>query len=82
MLFQNFEKSCPRDVGHFSSLELLERAPILAPSEASDRDLTLRMVFLLVLTSVKTVGELQALVVEVDHSKGWRSLSFSFIQRL
>ena len=44
-----------------------------------DRDLALKTVFLLALASAKRVDELHALSVQVGHSEGWRSLSFSFV---
>ena len=57
----------------------MRRAPYEPLNEASDRNLILKTVFLLALASAKRVGELHAQVAKVGHSKGWRSLSFSFM---
>ena len=85
MLFRSFEKSCPPrevkppqwDVARV--LASLRRPPYEPLAEASDRNLTLKTVFLLALASAKRVGELHALTDKVGHSRGWKSLSFSFM---
>ena len=85
MLIRRFKKSCPprevRPPEWDLSLVLRSlRSPPFEPlCEASDRDLTLKTVFLLALASAKRVGELHALSHRVRHSEGWHSLSFSFV---
>ena len=85
MLFRSFEKSCPpREVkpplwNVTLVLESLRGPPYEPLKRASDRDLTLKTVFLLALASAKRVGELHALTAKVGHSEGWKSLSFSFV---
>ena len=44
----------------------------------SDKHLTCKTYFLLVLASAKKVSELLSLSCQVRHSKGWRSFTFSF----
>lgn len=85
MLFKSFEKSCPpREVKPPQwdvslVLSSLRGSPYEPLAKASDRDLTLKTVFLLALASAKRVGELHALSATVGHSEGWRSLAFSFV---
>ena len=74
MLFRSFEKSCPPhevkppqwDVARV--LDSLRHAPYEPLNEASDRNLTLKTVFLLALASAKRVGELHALVARVGEA--------------
>ena len=47
--------------------------------QASLRHVTLKTVFLLALASAKRVGELHGISHEVRHSRGWNSLTFSFV---
>ena len=85
MLFRSFEKTCPpREVKPpqwdvTRVLDSLRRPPYEPLKRASDRNLTLKTVFLLALASAKRVGELHALSAKVGHSEGWNSLSFSFV---
>ena len=88
MLFRSLEKSCPpREVklpqwDVSLVLEALRGAPYEPLKQASDRNLTLKTVFLLSLASAKGVSELHALSAQVGHSEGWRSMSFSFVPDL
>ena len=85
MLFKSFKKTLPpREVKPPQwdvslVLESLRGPPYKPLKRASDRDFTLKMVFLLALASAKRVGELHALTVMVGHSEGWKSLAFSFV---
>ncbi|MGL5405356.1 MAG: hypothetical protein ACRDAX_00930, partial [Propionibacteriaceae bacterium] len=47
--------------------------------ESSDRDLTLKTLFLLALASAKRVGELHGLSYDVRHSRGWGSVTLDFV---
>ena len=57
-------------------LDSLRRPPYEPLNRASNRDLTLKTIFLLALASAKRVGVLHALTAKVGHTKDWKSLSF------
>lgn len=59
-------------------LRSLTRAPYKPLQELSDRDLTLKTVFLLALALVKRVGELHRLSFDIKHSSGWGLVTLDF----
>ncbi|XP_068212671.1 uncharacterized protein [Palaemon carinicauda] len=85
MLIKSFEQSYPP----FSSrvlqwdvarvLDMLSKPPFEPLKDIVDRNLTLKAVFLLALASAKRVGEIHGLSYEVEHSRGWRDVSFKFV---
>ena len=85
MLIRSFEQSCPpRDLRPPEwdvTLVLcsLTRAPYEPLRESSDRDLTLKTVFLLALASAKRVSELHGLSSLVKHTRGWGSVCLEFV---
>ena len=85
MLMRSFGKSCPpREIRPPEwdvtlVLRHLSGAPYEPLRGATLRDVTLKTVFLLALASAKRVGELHGLSHEVRHSRGWGSMTFSFV---
>ena len=85
MLMRSFAKSCPpREIRPPEwdvtlVLRSLTEAPYEPLRQASLRDVTLKTVFLLALASAKRIGELHGLSFQVRHSRGWNSLTFSFV---
>ena len=83
-LFKNFRSQLPRRECRLPNWDLslvlksLTRAPYEPLSAASDRDLTLKTVFLLAFASAKRVGELHGLSRVVSHTRGWSSAGFSY----
>ena len=55
------------------------RHPYTPLKKASYRDLTLKTLFLLVLTSAMRVGELHGLAADMCHLEDWCSLAFSCV---
>ncbi|MPC63229.1 hypothetical protein E2C01_057324 [Portunus trituberculatus] len=64
-------------------LSLVLRSLLRPPYEplltALLRDVSLKTVFLLALTSARQISGLHGLSAEVRHSKGWTSMTFSFV---
>ncbi|MPC60384.1 hypothetical protein E2C01_054428 [Portunus trituberculatus] len=83
-LFRSFVVSCPPCVPQLPAWDLslvlrsLLRPPYDPLRTASLRDVSLKTMFLLVLTSARRVSGLHGLSAEVCHSKGWTSMTFSF----
>ncbi|XP_068233502.1 uncharacterized protein [Palaemon carinicauda] len=85
MLIKSFEQSCPPSSPRVPSwdlarvLDMLSKPPFEPLKDIVDRNLTLKAVFLLALASAKRVGELHGLSYEVEHSRGWKEISFKFV---
>ncbi|MPC82569.1 hypothetical protein E2C01_077244 [Portunus trituberculatus] len=83
-LFRSFVVSCPPRLPRLPAwdLSLVLRSLLCPPYEplqsASLRDVSLKTVFLLALTSARRVNGLHGLLAEVHHSKSWTSMTFSF----
>lgn len=60
-------------------LTSLTRAPYEPLRQAADRNLTLKVVFLLALALSKRVGKLHGLSYIIKHTRDWKSLAFEFI---
>ena len=84
MLFRHFEVSCPFKVIQPPKWDLtlvlrsLLRRPYEPLSSASDKDLTLKTIFLLAFASSKRVSELHGLSCAVRRRLDGKSLAFSF----
>ena len=82
-LFKHFRVNCPPTPLRSPRwdltlvLESLRKAPYEPLSTASDKDLTLKTVFLLALASSKRVSELHGLSKVVSHTREWSSVSLS-----
>ena len=85
MLMRSFSKSCspqeirPPEWDVTLVLRSLTGAPYEPLRQASLRDVTLKTIFLLALASAKRVGELHGISFQVRHSRGWNSMTFSFV---
>ena len=85
MLIKAFEKSCPRKDPKTPEWDLtvvlrsLSSPPYEPLKLASNRDVTLKTVFLLALASAKRVSELHGLSAKVKHSRGWASVTLEFV---
>ena len=85
MLMRSFAKSVPpREIRPPEwdvtlVLSSLTRAPFEPLGQATLRNVTLKTCFLLALASAKRVGELHGISHEVRHSRGWNSLTFSYV---
>ena len=85
MLMRGFKKSLspqevrPPEWDVTLVLSYLRGAPFEPLRQASLRDVTLKTLFLLALASAKRIGELHGFSHEVRHSRGWNSLTFSFV---
>ena len=83
-LFKNFRANCPRRELRVPKWDLalvlksLTRGPYEPLSAASDKDLTLKTVFLLSLASAKRVSEIHGLSRVVSHTPGWSSVGLSY----
>ena len=84
MLIKSFVKSCafwelrPPKWDMFFVFCSLSRHPQKPLNKASDKNFTLRTLFLLTLASTKWVGELHGLSAKMCHLEGRHSLSFFF----
>ena len=58
-------------------LHSLLQAPYEPLRVSSTNDVSLKTVFLLALASARRVSELDGLLAEVRHSKGWTTMTFS-----
>ncbi|MPC63056.1 hypothetical protein E2C01_057148 [Portunus trituberculatus] len=83
-LFRSFVVFCPSHLPRLPAwdLSLILRSLLRPPYEplrsASLRNVSLKTMFLLALTSARRVSGLHGLSAEVRHSKGWTSMTFSF----
>ena len=85
MLMRSFTKFCsareirPPEWDVTLVLSSLTKAPYEPLRQVSLRSVTLKTSFLLALASAKRVGELHGVSHAVRHSRGWNSLTFSFV---
>ena len=85
MLIKSFVKSChPREARSLKRDICLKVRSLMSHlyktlEKVSDKDLTLKTLFLLVLVLAKRVGELNCLSAEICHLEGFSSLAFSFV---
>ena len=85
MLMKSFEQSFPprelRPPAWDVTLVLrsLTQTPYEPLNLCSDRDLTIKTVFLLALASSKRVSELHGLSYVTKHSRGWTSVTLEFV---
>ncbi|MPC68491.1 Solute carrier family 22 member 3 [Portunus trituberculatus] len=83
-LSRSFVVSCPPHLPRLPAwdLSLVLRSLLHPPYEllwtASQRDVSSKTVFLLAFASGRWISGLHGLSVEVCHSKGWTSMTFSF----
>ncbi|XP_068250378.1 uncharacterized protein [Palaemon carinicauda] len=85
MLIKAFEQSCPPSAPRIPSwdlarvLDMLRKPPFEPLKDIVDKNLTFKAVFLLALASAKRVGELHGLSYDVEHSRGWKEITFKFV---
>ena len=85
MLMRSFAKSSspqeirPPEWDVTLVLRSLTKAPYEPLRQASLREVTLKASFLLALASAKRIGELHGISHAVRHSRGWNSMTFSFM---
>ncbi|XP_068209281.1 uncharacterized protein [Palaemon carinicauda] len=85
MLIKAFEQSCPPSAPRIPSWDLaralvmLRKPPFEPLKDIVDKNLTFKGVFLLALASAKRVRELHGLSYDVEHSRGWKEITFKFV---